>query len=78
MSDNIESFKAVVMGEVLSHRGSHGKELVGQFVTAIEREVARNEAKGLDAETLGEIRAVAQRAIARAKRDGVITAFEAA
>jgi hypothetical protein len=79
VNDNwIESFKAVVMELTLRYRGTHGENLTEQFITAVERELERYTAKpGIDDPTMEEVRAIATRAIARARAKGV-RAFEPA
>jgi hypothetical protein len=76
--DEPEAMRAVVMTLVGKYRGdpSTHKNLVAEFVAAVELEAARYAAKGLEPTIAAEVQAIAQRAIARARRQGV-TAFEA-
>src|SRR5262245_34819154 len=72
--DLVEHFKADVMREVLAYRG---QGYLDGFAAAIDREVERYRRKSLDAATMNAIKAVADRAIDRARKFG-ITAFEGA
>jgi len=71
--DWVNSFRGVCMEQTLKYCGTHGKNLTDQFIKAVERELSRYEAKpDLDAATRKAVRAVAARAITRARKIGAV------
>jgi hypothetical protein len=76
MEPMVESFCACVMSEVLSHRGTHGADLVKQFGERIAAHVERYAAKtGISDGTMVAIRNIADAAVAKAVREGRVQAY---
>jgi hypothetical protein len=73
----VESFQAVIFEQVLRYRGEPGVNTVAAYVTAIEREHARYQAKDIDSATSDEISKLADAAIERARKAKRINAFSA-